>query len=220
MSVLKTRTLAAAITDRIRQDILGGQHQAGTPLRQDALAAAYGVSRIPVREALFQLEAEGLVAIEPHRGAVVTPLSRAEIEDIFALRLILENRALAASVPLLTAADFEKIDAVLAAFAAAIRNRDSSRWGALNAGLHLALYARAPMPRTLAMVGSLLQASERYTRVQLSGKAAWQRAQSEHQQLVELCKAKDGGGACALLAVHISTVRDDLVALVEKQSKT
>ena len=65
---LKHRTLSAAIVDQLRQSILDGTYPAGSQLRQDALGEAYGVSRIPVREALFQLEAEGLVRIVPQKG--------------------------------------------------------------------------------------------------------------------------------------------------------
>ncbi len=109
---LSSRTLAGAIVERVRQEILSGEHEPGAQLRQDALAAAYGVSRIPVREALLQLEAEGLVAIEPHRGAVVTPLSPDEINDVFELRLMLEPRLIRSSIPELTAEDLAQLDAI------------------------------------------------------------------------------------------------------------
>src|SRR5262245_53683636 len=72
---LKHRTLSAAIVDQLRQSIVDGTYPAGSQLRQDALGETYGVSRIPVREALFQLEAEGLVRIVPQKGAIVSELS-------------------------------------------------------------------------------------------------------------------------------------------------
>jgi DNA-binding GntR family transcriptional regulator len=74
------RTLSAAIVEQLRRDILDGTYAAGDQLRQDALAASFEVSRIPVREALFQLEAEGLVLIEPHKGAIVSAFSLEEID--------------------------------------------------------------------------------------------------------------------------------------------
>ena len=105
---LKHRTLSAAIVDQLRQAILDGTYPAGSQLRQDALGEAYGVSRIPVREALFQLEAEGLVRIVPQKGAIVSELSLDEINDVFDLRRILEPRLLAQSAPRFTADDFER----------------------------------------------------------------------------------------------------------------
>ena len=79
------RTLSAAIVEQLRRDILDGTYAAGEQLRQDALAASFQVSRIPVREALFQLEAEGLLRIEPHKGAIVSAFSLEEIDDVFDL---------------------------------------------------------------------------------------------------------------------------------------
>jgi DNA-binding GntR family transcriptional regulator len=215
---LKHRTISAAIITRIRDDVLSGAYPSGAQLRQDALAASFGVSRIPVREALLQLEAEGLVQIVPHKGAVVAGLSRAEIDDVFALRSVLEVRLLRHSAPLLQVEDFVALDRIQEAFSGAIRGRDASRWGMLNAELHMALYARADLPRTSAIVANLLTASERYTRIQLSGRAAWQRAQAEHGELIELCRNGDAEAACALLQRHIETVHHDLVAMMEKNS--
>lgn len=217
-ATLKNRTLSAAIADRLRQDILSGLHPSGAQLKQDMLAASFGVSRIPVREALFQLEAEGLVRIEPHKGALVTGLSLAEVDDVFDLRLLLETRLLRASMPRLTADDLDRLDAIQNAFAAAIRSQDAGRWGALNAELHLAMYVRANQPRTLTVIVGLLQTSERYTRIQLATEAAWQRAEKEHGDLVALCRSRNVEGACTLLAAHLSTVHQDLVRLVSARA--
>src|SRR6185437_16206705 len=83
-------TLAGATLQAIRERILSGAYAEGDPLRQDAIAAELGVSRIPVREALRQLEAEGLVTFSPHRGAVVSTFSIGEIEELFELRAQIE----------------------------------------------------------------------------------------------------------------------------------
>ncbi len=121
---LKHRTLSSAIVDRLRQEILAGSYPAGSQLRQDALAQAYEVSRIPVREALFQLEAEGFVRIVPHKGAIVSGLSLDEINDVFELRKLLEPRLLVSSVPALTAEDFAAVAGMEAAFEEAMTARD------------------------------------------------------------------------------------------------
>ena len=82
---MKNRTIAGSIGTEIRRRILDGRYPAGSQLRQDGLAAEFGASRIPVREALFQLEAEGLVRILPHRGAMVAPLSPADAAEALEL---------------------------------------------------------------------------------------------------------------------------------------
>lgn len=208
------RTLSSAISEQIRQEILSGKHPAGSQLRQDALAASFGVSRIPVREALIQLESEGLVQILPHKGAIVTPLVLDEINDVFDLRVMLEVRLLKAACPKMTAETFVKLDAIQDSFAAAIASNDIRRWGELNAEFHLALYADANLPRSLQFVTGLLQTSDRYTRLQLSSKEALLRAQSEHKKLIKLCKDGRTKDACALLVSHIEAVRADLVQII------
>ena len=77
------RTMALAAADELRRRVLDGVYPGGHPLRQDALAAELGISRIPLREALVQLESEGLVKILPHRGAVVAEASADEIAELF-----------------------------------------------------------------------------------------------------------------------------------------
>lgn len=212
-TVLRHRTLPAAIADALRKAILGGDHKAGDQLRQDRLAEAFGVSRIPVREALIQLESEGLVAMVPHRGAVVTGLSRAEIDDVFDLRVMLEPRLLLHSLPHLAAEDFTRLDALETRFAAALAGGNAEEWGRLNAELHLALYGKAGLPRTLATVVGLLQTSERYTRMQLSDAARLERAMAEHHALIGLCRRGEGERAATLLAAHIEAVRRDMLAM-------
>ncbi len=211
---LKHRTLSSAIVERLRQTILDGTHAAGTQLRQDHLAENFGVSRIPVREALFQLESEGLVRIIPHKGAIVSGLSLDEINDVFDLRAMLEPRLLAWSAPMLDAADLEGLDEIQAIFRAAIAAREVATYGELNARFHTALYARANLPRSLLIVTGLLQTSDRYTRLQLSSREAMIRAESEHAELIALCRSRAFDEACALLKCHVETVRGDLVHLL------
>ncbi len=213
------RTLSAAIVEQLRRDILDGTYPAGEQLRQDALAATFGVSRIPVREALFQLEAEGLVLIAPHKGAIVSAFSLEEIDDVFDLRVLLEPRLLASSAPLLTAVDFADISALDAEFAAAIAQQDVAQWGQLNARFHLALYRHAKQPRTLAVVAALLQTSDRFTRLQMMRDSALTRAQSEHRKLLRLCQQGQVAQAGAHLVAHIEKVRQDLHALLKRTAK-
>ncbi|WP_420963088.1 GntR family transcriptional regulator [Brucella sp. IR073] len=212
---LKHRTLSGALLEEIRQGILSGRYEAGTQLRQEALAEAYGVSRIPIREALFQLEAEGLVKILPQKGVVVSELSRTEIDDVFALRILLEPRLLAGSAPKLNESDFARIEERHENYIRAIAGNAVDDYGRLNAELHQALYIRADMPRTQQIVASLLQTSNRYTRIQLSNPAAMQRAMEEHAELIRLCRSGRFDRAARFLAEHVAAVRDDLLNVLQ-----
>lgn len=214
-SSVAPRTASAAAAAALRERIFAGVYEAGAPLRQDALAAELGVSRIPVREALVQLEAEGLVRIEPHKGASVAALDAAEILELYELRALVEPELMRLSTPRLTATDFVAIEALVAAFDAGAS--DPRPWGELNTDLHLALYARAGRPRALALVAGWLRECDRTTRLQLSrGEEDRTRAQAEHRELAALARAGEAEAAAALTRAHILNVRDRLAAILPR----
>lgn len=208
---LEHRTMAAAVAGELRQRIIDGLIPAGFQLRQDALATEFGVSRIPVREALMQLEADGLVKIHPHRGATVVSLSPTEILELFELRALLEPRLLRASAPHLSQADYGLLHDILREYSAELRASHVVRWGELNTGLHMLLYSHAGQPRTQAIVANLLQECDRHTRIQLSVSGNRERAEVEHAEIVRLCEAGDIEAACALLQAHIENVSQSLI---------
>jgi DNA-binding GntR family transcriptional regulator len=196
--------MALTAADELRRRILAGEFPDGFQLKQDALAEDFGMSRIPIREALVQLDSEGLVRILPHRGAVVSELSHAEISELFELRALLEPRLLRRSAPRLTADDYVVLDRINAEYGAEMRAMKPGRWGELNTMLHMRLVSRADQPRTLAIVSALLQNTDRYTRMQLSlTNTGRTRARSEHATLVRLCREGEVPAACGLLKEHI-----------------
>ncbi|ALK32572.1 GntR family transcriptional regulator [Burkholderia plantarii] len=211
-------TRAEAAADELRRRILAGDIAEGTQLKQDALAAEFGISRIPLREALVQLESEGLVRILPHKGAIVAEFSIDEITELFELRALLEPMLLRKSVPHLVADDFAAIQQVLDAFSDELHANAPARWGELNTQLHQLLLSRANQPRTASIVHSLLQQTDRHTRVQLSLTAqSADRAEREHAELVELCRQRDAERAAALLKAHIEHVGDELKRFLESR---
>src|SRR6185312_3113196 len=123
MSENLIRTMSGQITARIREKILAGVYPPGAALLQDSIAAEFGVSKIPVREALVRLRAEGLIDIEAHRGFRVRPLSATEVDEVFRLRLTLEPAAVAAGARLATEADHEAAREALRALDAALALR-------------------------------------------------------------------------------------------------
>src|SRR6478752_835984 len=129
---IQRQTVAGMTVEALRERILRGDYPEGEPLRQDALADELGVSRIPVREALRQLEAEGLVTFSPHRGAVVSTLSLEEIEELFELRADIECELLRRAIPNTGAEHLTRANDLLDEFDAALADRESERWGPLN----------------------------------------------------------------------------------------
>ncbi len=204
-------TRAEAAANELRRRILSGEFVDGYQLRQDALANELGISRIPLREALVQLESEGLVRILPHKGAIVSELSGDEITELFELRALLEPTLLRKSVPKLTTADFAQMDLILAEYSEELHASPSGRWGELNTQLHQLLVSRADQPKTAGIVASLLQQTDRYTRLQLSlSQSSREQAEAEHLELVGLCRKGDGRGAGALLKRHIEHAGEEL----------
>jgi DNA-binding GntR family transcriptional regulator len=214
------RTVAAAVAEALRRRILDGSFPAGAQLRQDALAEEFGVSRIPIREALVQIEAEGLVRILPHRGAVVAALSADEIDEVFALRAELEPVLLLRSAPLLTDADYDELRRLRDAYSDDLSAGRIAGWGAHNTRFHLALYQHAGRPRTLALVANLLQECDRHTRLHLSLPGTVARARTDHAALLDLCAAGHAAAAATLLRAHVETAAAALRALLTGKAET
>jgi DNA-binding GntR family transcriptional regulator len=213
----KRVTVVDATTEQLRRAIISGELADGTPLRQDALAAELGVSRIPVREALARLEAEGLVASSPHKGYVVTALSRDEILELFELRSLLEPQLLQLAIPQMTAADLATAESILAEYNADIDRAEVNRWGEHNVNYHMALYAPSKRRKTLEIVRGLLINTDRYTRLVLTLGTGVEQGKRDHGGLLELCRSKSVNQAVALIRDHIQRARADLLELLERE---
>ncbi|MCC9623833.1 GntR family transcriptional regulator [Thalassospira sp. MA62] len=197
------RTITDQVTEDLRSRILTGDFPAGFQLRQDAIANEYNISRIPVREALQRLDAEGLVTFQPHKGAIVSQLSIDEIEELFEVRKLLECELLRHAVPKLTAEDLASVENILLVFDEAFRAGDMDKWGELNREFHDRLYRPSNRPKTLEIVRMIGNNTVRFTQAQLALTGATDRAEREHHQIFEACKAGDTEGAVELLAAHI-----------------
>ncbi|MEM7735292.1 MAG: GntR family transcriptional regulator [Deinococcota bacterium] len=111
---LQHDTLLTRVTNRLRKLILTNQIKAGERLKQDDIARLLGVSRTPVREAIRQLETEGLITTLPYKGAVVTRVSEEELEDIYQIRIALEARATRLACHNMTPKDIEVLEQIVA----------------------------------------------------------------------------------------------------------
>lgn len=219
-SAIPRQSLTSAVADKLRDQIIRGEIAEGTQLRQDAIATQYQVSRIPVREALRQLDAEGLIAIVPNRGAVVPALSPDDIEELFAIRSLLEPEVLKLSIPHLTRSDFDEAEAILKKYVNELNREDHvSGWGRLNWQFHSTLYSRANQPRFMAIIRNVNNSGERYTRLQLYLTHGIQRANEEHHKILELCRQRDVAAACKLLREHIEYAGQSLKQVVRERRK-
>jgi DNA-binding GntR family transcriptional regulator len=214
----KRVTVTDATTQQLRCAIISGQIPDGSPLRQDALAEELGVSRIPVREALARLEAEGLAVSYPHRGYFVTALSRDEILELFELRTLLEPELLRVAIANMTPADIKNAEAVLKSYELDVDRAEISSWGEHNVRYHMALYGPSQRRKTLEIVRGLLVNTDRYTRMVLTLGTGVDQAKEDHGGLLALCRSKAVNQAVALLRDHIQRARSDLLNLLESES--
>jgi len=216
-SAIPRQSLTSAVADKLREQIIRGEITEGTQLRQDAIATQYKASRIPVREALRQLDAEGMITIIPNRGAIVPALSPADIEELFNIRALLEPEGLKRSIPLLMEEDLSQAEAILRKFVDELKRAEHlSAWGRLNWQFHSTLYSRANQPRFLSIIRNVNNSGERYTRLQLYLTRGIERANEEHRQLLDLCRAREARSAAKLLREHILHAGQSLKEVFDK----
>lgn len=205
---VERRSLSVQVADTLRELIISNTYTHGHPLRQDEVAKRLGVSHIPVRAAFQQLESEGLITNVPYKGAIVTRLSPAEIEEYFDIRATLEVDLLKRSIRNLAPEAIARARKIVER----MDNAQPARWGELNWKLHEELYSAANRPITLDFVRKIHDNLDRYVRIQLSlAEENRKRAHQEHIKLIDVCEARDEAKATRLLHAHISGVRDDLL---------
>jgi DNA-binding GntR family transcriptional regulator len=216
-AAVQRQTIASMTVAALRERILRGDYPEGEPLRQDALADELGVSRIPVREALRQLEAEGLVTFNPHRGAVVSSLSLDEIDELFELRAEIECDLLRRAIPQMNAEQLERATEVLDEFQDALHAGEATRWGPLNWHFHAALYAPAKRNFTMGVLQKLHQHSDRYFRMQVLLAHGGARANEEHREIIAAVERKDITAACQLMRAHILGAGSSLLVFLQQR---
>jgi DNA-binding GntR family transcriptional regulator len=183
-------------------------------LRQDVLAGEFGISKIPVREALVRLQSEGLVDIFPNRGFQVHPLSAAELEEVFSLRLLIEPAAAAAGSKLASGAEREAAQAALARLNEALAAGQFSISGQLNRAFHLELIVPRAQPVVADVLGRLHTLAQRYVQAHLTPEGRVKRATREHAALLRAWTLGKSKGVRGAVHAHIEATRADLEKVV------
>jgi DNA-binding GntR family transcriptional regulator len=188
------------IESSLREAILDGRLPSGTAVRQQELADLFGVSRMPVREALRQLEAQSLLTVVQHKGAVVAPLITSNAVETYALRSVLEGFALRLSIPLLDDNDL----AMAAQYIEQLEGQTSyAEIARLNRLFHMSLYHKAPNTKLLDLVERELNEEERFLRFHLSSMGLGKLTQDDHRAILAAAAAKDIDQAVRLLEEHL-----------------
>lgn len=214
------RTIQRIATDYLRAAILSGRLGPGAAINQDDVAAELGVSRMPVREALRILAAEGLVDLRPHRQAVVVSLKDDDIAEVFGIRALLESRAVELTVPRIDRISLAELRRTYSEMRRAIEANDSDRWLALNREFHRATYAQCPWPRLKGLIEAQVNVVAPYYRLWSSTIAASALGRHmpdfhlDHERLLRAIEERDAATAASTTTDHVEKTSRELLAFL------
>lgn len=203
------RTAVDIVVDVVRKAIERGILAPGEKINEETLAQQLEVSRMPIRQALRMLEAEGLVQHIAHSGAVVTELSPQEMEELYHIRAALEGLAIRRAVTRYTDLDFQALSSCLHEMETCGDAID--QYVELNNLFHHLLYSPSGWNRLLNLIDQLRRNVNRYVRTSVSEPGRFERSYREHRELLAAVKARDALAAENLLHKHLFNVADVLV---------
>lgn len=201
-------TAQEAVFAEIRRAILAGRMSPGTQVLPDQLAAEYGVSRIPVRDALRLLESEGLVSYAAYHGYQVTQLTEEELSELLRLREILEDEAVRVGTPKITESALTAMSTALAEMYEHEQADDLASWGEAHRAFHFALYEVAGMPHLTRILGQAWDLSDLYRSRYVQAKSGERSISAGHEPLLAAAEAKDTDALLDLMARHRRTIID------------
>ena len=181
------RTLAAQVQERIREAILKQTLKPGERIDQNKLAEELQVSMAPIREALKGLEAEGLVIIQPRRGAFVTEVSISDMDELYFTRGLIEGEAIYHAVPRLTDAHFIALQNMIAAMRRATDSNDINTYIVLNRQFHTHIYSVLDNQHLTQVIQMLWERSELYRFRYMFVTRDHERIHQEHDEILEAC---------------------------------
>lgn len=196
---------AGRVTAELRREILHGDIAPGARLSQLRLAERFGVSRIPVRDALQVLAGEGLLHPMSNSTAVVTGVSVPELQELYELRELVEPRATRIAVP-----NVGRVDIITMRKQLAIMEEDADPrdWLAANIAFHAAVYKRANRPRMIELVEQLRRLTDRYLYMHLEVIGQTEHLHAEHLGILAAVEAGDAELAGQLTKEHLATSHD------------
>jgi DNA-binding GntR family transcriptional regulator len=213
---LNHATLAEQVCGIVRERILTNACAPGESLREEALAAEFSVSRVPVREALRQLAAEGLVDLVPRHGAIVSSLSLKQFLDAYRVREALEVLAVRLATPLLGEEGLARLRELESAMESCAERGDQDGFFAANTEFHQLLVERAANDDLTAMHAPLTARMRRYQSPSLDLRGGMARSLEEHRAIIDAIARGDAHGAASLLGEHIRVPQRTLEAMAAR----
>jgi DNA-binding GntR family transcriptional regulator len=211
------RTLNSFVVERLREKIVSGELPAGSKIDQNAVAAELGVSRMPVREALRQLDAEGFVTLLSHRGAIVSELSVDEIVEMYEMRAVLSGLASRLAVPNFDDATVQRLEQLSKDME---KTTDPDEWIELNQQFHDAIEKPSGAKRLLELIERLTQQCRPSLQISVRLVHAQTPAQKEHDAIVRACRERDAEGLEQAVRTHLSSWGRDVATFVGRARAT
>jgi DNA-binding GntR family transcriptional regulator len=201
--------LSQQIANSLKEEILSGKYPPGIRIRQENIAAQFGASRSPVREALRILEADGLINLVAHTGAWISHLSLAECEEMYQLRERIEPLLLRLSIPHLSSSLIAELQELVTQMESTV---DVETFLKLDRRFHLMTYSKAETVLVGEMVNRLWNTTQHYRRAysQMMAASSFKPAHYEHHLLLEAIKKGDADDAERILFGHIRRTRLEL----------
>lgn len=195
-------TAQEAVLEELRVAIVSGELRPGEQVLQDALAERFGVSRVPLREALKILEGEGQVVYRPHRGYFVAELDLDDLREVYRIRDLLESEAVRVAVPQIGTDELTALQGALEDVERASAAGDLVAMAAANRRFHFGLLAAARMPRLLRLVRVLWDATDVYRSLYYADDSHRQVVHDEHRLVLDAVRLGDQERAVELLRQH------------------
>lgn len=211
-------TKAQLVDDWLRRAIIHGDLPPGTRIDQEELALALNVSRMPLRQALSRLEADGFIEVEPHRSAIVAPLRRTELEELYAMRMALEAEVAERAAAQRPGPDVQELRAAVDAQREAVEDGDGERFVTLDRTFHRAIYVAAGWERAFRTIERLRDACDRYVHVYVSGSDNARRSLGEHDAIIAAIEAGDAPLTGELTRAHVRQGRERLIPLIPAET--
>jgi len=203
---------------RIRDDIVSGTLRFGERITMDALACRYGVSHMPVREALRQLQGEGLVQIEPNRGARVRSIDSSFVENLFEIRTALEVMMVRRAAARCTPSDIAELQGIEATLEQHIVAGDHALLVAENRRFHQAINRCAANADALPLIDKHWMLLAALWRHYGYGQDRFTGVANDHQNLIQALAAHDQEAAAMIMGAHATKAKLGLLARIRAQA--
>jgi DNA-binding GntR family transcriptional regulator len=214
-SELLRRTASEAVAEQLRAQILTGELKPGARLRQAEVAERFGVSTTPVREAFALLQAQGLVRIDPHKGAIVFHPTADDARELYEIRVALETLAIGRAMRNLGPEEIEDLKSI---FEEMKQVEGTDAWFGLHNRFHMLLYNSSGMPRLATTIANMRDASSSYINLFVAKGRGMDVSEKGHQEILEACMQRDTKRAKRAVGEHLRVTMEVLVESLETTS--